>query len=153
MGVLVRRNNAKSKYRWTRAAIVFFSAIFVLVPLLGAPSANAGPQPPQGSGQGPGEPERWLEQLPPGDGHDIVAANCILCHTVERIVTSHRAKAAWDPLVKLMAMRGCPIDDQQVATVIDYLSKNFGRTGKTAQAAQPSNSERAQVAVQSGHAN
>lgn len=144
MAILVRRTIA---YRSNRAAMAFFSAIFLLGCLVGAPRSNA-----QGAGQGPGEPERWLEQLPRGEGRDIVAANCILCHTVERIVTSHRARAAWDPLVKLMAMRGCPIDDQQVATVIDYVSKNFGPNHKTSEATPTANSEQAQAAAQNGHA-
>ena len=127
---------------WVRVAsnrpAVLFAAIVVslLGGIFGATISRAAP-PPQGPGQGPGEPQRWVARLPEGKGSDIVAANCILCHTVERVVTSHRSRAAWDDLVKLMALRGCPINDEQVAIVIDYVSKNFGPVRKEAATAQP----------------
>jgi hypothetical protein len=140
MAIGAQKFNAKRLFASPRIATLSATIVIcLLITIFGSVISRAAPAPPQGPGQGPGEPQRWVNMLPGGKGRDIVAGNCILCHTVERIVTSHRPRAAWEALVKLMALRGCPIDDEQVATVIDYVSKNFGPARKEAAAAQPTN--------------
>ena len=137
MAIEARNDRATERSSSIRTATLSGTIIVcIFACVLGAKVSGAAPAPPQG----PGEPQRWIDMLPNGNGREIVAQNCVLCHTVERIVTSHRPKAAWEALVKLMALRGCPVDDEQVATVIDYVSKNFGPVRKEAAAAQPANS-------------
>jgi len=49
------------------------------------------------------------DMLPDAPGKEIVSKNCQLCHTLERVVTSHREKAEWEDLVSQMVDRGCPL--------------------------------------------
>jgi hypothetical protein len=137
MEIEIRKDSVRQRFASGRTAILFSTVVTcLLVFMFGATILSAAPPP----GQGPGEPQRWVDQLPQGEGRDIVAANCVLCHTVERIVTSHRPRVAWETLVKVMADRGCPLNDDQVSTVIDYVSKNFGPVPRNAEATPSTNS-------------
>jgi competence protein ComEA len=64
--------------------------------------------------------------LPPGAGKSIVQEKCASCHVL-KVVTSKRAsKQEWSRLVDQMISRGADVDDDDVPTVVAYLSKNFG---------------------------
>jgi hypothetical protein len=93
---------------------VCFFLIALGVTLFGAPTSPAQ------------APDKWLGQLPDGEGKDIVATDCLLCHTLERVVISHRPHGEWDKLVNQMIERGAPLADDQVPIVVNYLAKNFG---------------------------
>jgi len=119
-----------AKQRSTSAGVIFvLPVIFVCfcVMMLGAATCSA-------------QAAKWADQLPDGPGKDIVAQNCQLCHTLERVVTSHRPKSEWQNLVPLMVSRGCPIGDDDVATVVDYLTASFGPGHATSAAAPPTGS-------------
>src|SRR5579863_835140 len=63
--------------------------------------------------------------LPPGNGREIVERACIGCHAV-KVVTSKRATPQqWTTLVNQMVTRGADVEDEEVETLISYLSKNF----------------------------
>ncbi len=111
----VRKNNVRQRFASRRKAILFATMfVCVFASMLGATLWGAPPLPAQIQTQAQGQ--KWMDQLPDGTGRDLVAANCIICHTLERVVTSHRPRVAWETLVKVMVLRGCPIDDDQVAT-------------------------------------
>jgi competence protein ComEA len=64
--------------------------------------------------------------LPPGDGKPIVERMCSSCHAL-KVVTSKRASPEqWAQLVDQMVSRGAEGTDDEVETVVEYLSKNFG---------------------------
>jgi competence protein ComEA len=64
--------------------------------------------------------------LPPGEGKPIVERMCSSCHTL-KVVTSKRASPEqWGQLVDQMVSRGAEGTDEEVETVVEYLSKNFG---------------------------
>jgi competence protein ComEA len=66
------------------------------------------------------------QNLPPGDGKEIVQQKCGGCHAL-RVVTSKRAsKQQWSSLVDQMISRGADIDDEEIETVVDYLAQSFG---------------------------
>ncbi len=72
-------------------------------------------------------------QLPAGDGKAIVERACVGCHTL-KVVTSKRATPEqWSNLVDQMVSRGADVDDDEVETLVTYLSKNFPPVAKTAQ--------------------
>jgi hypothetical protein len=77
---------------------------------------------------------KWADMLPDAPGKEIISKNCQLCHTLERVVTSHREKAEWEDLVSQMVDRGCPIDDNDVPKAIAYLAASFGLVDKNAPA-------------------
>ncbi len=64
--------------------------------------------------------------LPPGEGKPIVERMCSSCHAL-KVVTSKRASPEqWAQLVDQMVSRGAEGTDEEVETVVEYLSKNFG---------------------------
>jgi hypothetical protein len=66
--------------------------------------------------------------LPPGKGKTIVQRECVGCHVL-KVVTSKRAsKEQWSALVDQMISRGADVPDEEIETVVDYLTRNFGPT-------------------------
>jgi competence protein ComEA len=64
--------------------------------------------------------------LPPGEGKAIVERMCSSCHAL-KVVTSKRASPEqWSQLVDQMVSRGAEGTDEEVQTVVEYLSKYFG---------------------------
>jgi competence protein ComEA len=64
--------------------------------------------------------------LPPGEGKPIVERMCSSCHAL-KVATSKRASPEqWAQLVDQMVSRGAEGTDEEVQTVVEYLSKNFG---------------------------
>jgi len=64
--------------------------------------------------------------LAPGDGSNIVAEKCSLCHGVDRVVATKRTRAQWTSIVNRMVYLGAPITPDQQKTVLQYLGTNFG---------------------------
>jgi competence protein ComEA len=70
--------------------------------------------------------------LPPGKGKPIVQRACGGCHAL-KVVTSKRAtEEQWSATVDQMVSRGADLSDEEIETVIAYLSKNFGPSSKPA---------------------
>jgi len=68
--------------------------------------------------------------LPPGNGKEIVERACGGCHAL-KVVTSKRATPKeWSALVNQMVSRGADVDDDEIDTLVAYLSKNFPATAK-----------------------
>jgi competence protein ComEA len=72
--------------------------------------------------------------LPPGDGKAIVQRACVGCHAL-KVVTSKRATAQqWSTVVDQMVSRGADVDDDEIESLVAYLSKNFPANAKADQA-------------------
>jgi competence ComEA-like helix-hairpin-helix protein len=64
--------------------------------------------------------------MPDGDGKSIVQKGCTVCHSLS-VVTSKRAShTEWTQVVNQMVSRGADLTDDEIDTVIEYLSKNYG---------------------------
>lgn len=67
-----------------------------------------------------------LRPLPEGHGKVVMEQMCVSCHALS-VVTSKRATPVeWSALVQQMVARGAVGSDQDVATLTQYLAKNFG---------------------------
>jgi competence protein ComEA len=66
------------------------------------------------------------QDLPAGEGRDIVKEQCGSCHALKVVTAKKATKAEWARVVDQMISRGAEIEDQDVETVVRYLSKNFG---------------------------
>src|SRR6266850_2492998 len=66
------------------------------------------------------------QNLPEGDGKKLVEDVCASCHSLDPIRQQQLDKDGWKDIVRTMQGYGAPLDEKQVATVTDYLSKNFG---------------------------
>jgi len=63
--------------------------------------------------------------LPPGEGKEILETRCTLCHNVERASTRKFAHEDWQDTVNRMIGYGAPVNNQQIAILVDYLASNF----------------------------
>jgi len=66
-------------------------------------------------------------ELPEGDGRKILETACAGCHDLTTATKSRLAKAGWQELIGRMIALGAKLDDSQVPTLVDYLTKNFER--------------------------
>jgi competence protein ComEA len=72
--------------------------------------------------------------LPAGDGKAIVQRACVGCHAL-KVVTSKRATPEeWSTVVNQMVSRGADVEDDEIETLVAYLSKNFPPAAKADQA-------------------
>jgi mono/diheme cytochrome c family protein len=97
--------------------IIFFSAMF-----LAAQEDSQMAEQPVG-GPSAGAPI----QLPEGEGRELVASQCALCHSMEHALSVRKTKADWQRVVRQMWIRQAPFTETDIPTIADYLSKNFGK--------------------------
>lgn len=78
---------------------------------------------------GPGSPFPGQGEpvpLAPGNGSNLVAANCGVCHSVARVTATKRSRTQWTNIVARMQYLGSPITSDQAKAIVDYLSTNYG---------------------------
>jgi YVTN family beta-propeller protein len=68
----------------------------------------------------------WANQMPEGNGKDVITAKCQICHDLQRVVAIARPKERWQQLVEAMQARGSPLTADESPVVVDYLAKYFG---------------------------
>jgi cytochrome c5 len=66
------------------------------------------------------------QELEPGAGSDIVMRACSNCHTIGNVLQVRKNRADWDTTVHLMRNYGMDMSDDDMQTVIDYLSAHYG---------------------------
>jgi mono/diheme cytochrome c family protein len=71
-----------------------------------------------------------VPSLPPGKGKAIVQRDCAGCHALKVITSKRASKEQWSALVDQMVSRGADVPDEEIETVVEYLTKNFGTTKK-----------------------
>jgi cytochrome c5 len=64
--------------------------------------------------------------LPAGNGKDIVAVACTQCHGLKLILALRDGSLGWKHFVDDMILRGAQLTPQEADTVAQYLAKNFG---------------------------
>ncbi len=65
------------------------------------------------------------QDLPDGKGKDLVQKICADCHGVDVIVSQRATKEGWQSIVDSMVERGASGTKEEIATIVDYLAKNF----------------------------
>lgn len=65
--------------------------------------------------------------LPEGPGKELVQARCVMCHGIGRAVTVRRSREDWERITKNMVERGPRATPQQIQTMVEYLSSQFGK--------------------------
>lgn len=103
------------------------------MPAAAAPGATSGPT-VSGSASAGASARSSVAALPvaqlslkPGDGANLVAVNCTVCHSLAPIVRHEGfTKEVWASEVgKMRQTYGCPIDDATAARIIAYLQGNY----------------------------
>src|SRR6266581_2586550 len=74
----------------------------------------------------------WGQELPEGKGKEMVAAQCSSCHTFYSRVGAGYTAEGWVTVMRMMANHGVNVPADQVATITEYLIKNFTEKAKQA---------------------
>jgi mono/diheme cytochrome c family protein len=65
--------------------------------------------------------------LPEGEAKPLVAAACTTCHSLDPIAARKRTREEWRTSVASMIQRGANLTTEQAASVVGYLTLNFGK--------------------------
>lgn len=96
----------------------------------------------QTSGQAvSGQPAKSNDPLPPGKGHDITEQTCSGCHAVTMFSTQRHTRDQWWDIISTMLNNGLSASDQDLATILNYLSTNLApaKNSTTPPATPPTN--------------
>src|SRR5579871_5686185 len=63
--------------------------------------------------------------LPDGPGKMAVQSDCTACHSLSRVTNAGHTLADWQTVLNQMVNVGAPLPRDQIATVAQYLAKNF----------------------------
>lgn len=74
----------------------------------------------------------WGSELPEGKGKDLVAASCNSCHAFSARVGGGYTAEGWRTVMRMMANHGVALPADHVATMTEYLTKNFPEKTKPA---------------------
>src|SRR6059058_4082323 len=72
------------------------------------------------------------QNLPPGEGRDLVAQKCYACHSFDARVGSGYTPEGWDTVLRMMVNHGAPLTRDEIAQLTPYLVKNFPEKDKPA---------------------
>ena len=87
-------------------------------------------------------PPRPKVTLPEGPGMQLVKTECVRCHALDNITSHKLDREGWENVVDRMITLGAKLQAEQADTIIDYLTKNFGK-------AKPSPAESSKPAANS----
>jgi hypothetical protein len=68
---------------------------------------------------------RFHGPLPDGPGKDVLLNICTQCHDLERVRRTRLSAEGWAEILQTMLNEGAPLTDQDFATVLRYLARNF----------------------------
>jgi cytochrome c5 len=63
--------------------------------------------------------------LPEGPGKSIVLQKCTMCHTLSRVRRHYTTPEGWADTLSAMFNEGLSLTDEEFATVLRYLARNF----------------------------
>jgi len=72
-------------------------------------------------------PLAQAQDLPEGKGKDVVEQVCGACHGTDLISSRRATKQGWTYIVDDMVSRGASASNEQIQSINDYLTKNFGQ--------------------------
>ena len=60
------------------------------------------------------------------DGKKLLETSCTGCHDLDTATSPRLSRDEWQDLIARMISRGAQLEDAQVPTLVDYMSRNFG---------------------------
>lgn len=85
------------------------------------------PGPPPALAAAIAESERsTVAGLPGGRGHDIVAGNCLVCHSAALITQQRKDTTGWNKTVTQMIAWGAPLPEADRPALVAYLAEHYG---------------------------
>jgi mono/diheme cytochrome c family protein len=83
-------------------------------------------------GPGINVPQGRPTTLPDGAGKDLVAAQCSVCHALDRVTAAKRSPAAWKDVLARMKFFGASYSPEEETAIAGYLDTQFGAKSDTA---------------------
>ena len=77
-------------------------------------------------------PLSWAQELPAGPGKETLIQVCTQCHDIESIPRLRYSRDDWANLVYSMKDMGADATAPELEQIIDYLTKNFGKSNTAA---------------------
>lgn len=74
----------------------------------------------------------WSQEMPEGPGKDLVMNNCNSCHAFMNNARNGYTPEGWATVMRMMTNHGVALTPEQVATMTEYVSKNFPEKAKPA---------------------
>ena len=68
---------------------------------------------------------RYHGPLPDGPGKEVVLNICTQCHDLQRVRRERLSAEGWAEILQTMLNEGAPLTDQDFATVLRYLARNY----------------------------
>jgi cytochrome c5 len=65
-------------------------------------------------------------KLPEGEGKQVIEQVCSACHGIETAVGGRHDKTGWQKVVDDMVAWGADATEEQLKTIVEYLTKYFG---------------------------
>lgn len=68
--------------------------------------------------------------LAPGEGRALVERHCVLCHSLDYIQMNSvfLDRKGWEASInKMIRVMGAPVPPEDVAPVVDYLTRHYGK--------------------------
>ena len=67
------------------------------------------------------------DAFPDGPGKAVLLKVCTQCHSADSIAEQHRSRDEWKDTIDAMKGYGAEATDEELAIILDYLVKNFGK--------------------------
>ena len=61
-------------------------------------------------------------------GRELVEDVCTYCHNLDRLRGKELSREEWRGLTKGMISEGAPVTDEEFSMILDYLTKNYGKS-------------------------
>jgi competence protein ComEA len=76
-----------------------------------------------------GSPQTPKDDLPDGDGKQILLTSCTACHDLTEVTKfrGYYTRDEWRDIVRTMVEYGAKVQDKDIDVLVDYLAKNFGK--------------------------
>ena len=65
--------------------------------------------------------------LPDAPGKKVLLKACGSCHEIESVIVPRRTRVGWQQSVDDMVSRGAEGSDEEMAAIVEYLTKYFGK--------------------------
>ena len=67
-----------------------------------------------------------VEAMPEDEGKELVTSLCVGCHSLGSVVSNGKSEEQWRDTINNMISRGAQIFDDEVETILVYLTKHYG---------------------------